>query len=904
MSLPTLTASTPLDGEDDLARKQLISPPPEDELQMERLATHSRTSSYSHQSPIRPLPPSRTPTKSNVLATTAASGKRKRTAPSSARENTPPIHTTPNPKPRKQTKRTPKLQDSVADDIFTSPLAVHRPLKSKTAAKASHAFRVKSESPGPPTFSSLSRAPPPIEDDEDDELLLVPRSTPVRATKSPPPIQTTTSFSLPPLSPMRVDPQDDDDIPSPPPLRARSSKRQPKYTDLVMSLRGSTSDDPLPSGRTSPTNGRALREPLLMDEDDEEEEEVRQMSVSLSPPPSPGLQLEDLRPMTPTSNQARPARPTQITPPSRPSSRASGLYSSFMNMSGEISVYTATELELEQPLQVASPWDTPRRILDDRNKARFNREVSPSPLTSRRLASGSNIAHSSRKSVGEAFEALKEFTARASSPSISMLPPATPTLDDSDEESEDSSQESLDLGTVKILGDKESAEKVMGILRLYNYDLKAAKTSLSSSVRGKGKLRRSYGDVEALKKSNRRSPLASGGVSKAKTPSPTKSAATMSPGLLTPVRNFFSGLFSAPSTPRFETPPPMPIMTTNTCSPPEFPADTELWTKVHWKILDACFTDERIHLAHNTGSEFEEGKAFAKDRAVLVSRVHALRKKQREGRGAAPTPLRRAPGPDASSLRKAVFDKARRELSETPSRTLAPTERVSLIATPSPPKNRKKTYGGLSHASDIERFEFPSRSTSASSTCPPLISYLSTLPDQPPTPKTASNHGLPVPPSYKSRSIATPPPPERMKDIPHKDLVDLQHVEEQRKEMERREIRRLVELNHIEPPSVVKEKEKERARMEARVPRERKTSVKDLVGSFEKLDESVRSESSNESTSGTLMRHHFSLRYNKPTCLLSFLLCEPFSITAAHESYMTMYSSCSVISTQQKDMTF
>lgn len=193
------------------------------------------------------------------------------------------------------------------------------------------------------------------------------------------------------------------------------------------------------------------------------------------------------------------------------------------------------------------------------------------------------------------------------------------------------------------------------------------------------------------------------------------------------------------------------------------------------------------------------------------------------------------------------------------------TERVQLIATPSPTKGKGKGYDYLlDEAKRVQSFEFPARSSASEeprsqATSESMIySYLPTTNPSKSTPvKSKPGLGLPVPPGYKQRSVATPPPAERPRAQPHKDLVDLTHVEEQRKERERREIKRLIDLNHVEFPSVVKDKERERKMREnqialgvgsAGVRRERKTSVKALVGAFEQLDDSVRSNSSSGSS--------------------------------------------------------
>lgn len=366
-----------------------------------------------------------------------------------------------------------------------------RSSQAKGQRKAKADPRIKSESPGPPALHllGLSRIEPPS-DDEDDELLLVPRSTPQRNTKSrsPMPAHGTTATG----SPMRVSTPSPPRTPEDQYLPPRPPTTTSQYTEFMMSLRGSTSTAPSSQGRSSPTSGLVLRHSQDEDDseeeelDEEEEEEVRQMSVSLSPPPSPGLCLEDLRPLTPTrggpfdfmSPRDRPV----YTPPSsgtRPSSRASGLYSSIASHdTGEVSMYTATEMELEKPLRVAYPWDTPTRVLDPRNRVKFHSPQADDEVYADLSGDMSIVEEASRtaprKSVDAAYVSLKEFTGRTSSPgpstSISLATPCNKVADDNEDSSgEESDQESLDLGTVKILGDRESAEKVMGILRLVSF---------------------------------------------------------------------------------------------------------------------------------------------------------------------------------------------------------------------------------------------------------------------------------------------------------------------------------------------------------------------------------------------------------------------------------------------------
>ncbi|KAI1798379.1 hypothetical protein LXA43DRAFT_1088487 [Ganoderma leucocontextum] len=262
---------------------------------------------------------------------------------------------------------------------------------------------------------------------------------------------------------------------------------------------------------------------------------------------------------------------------------------------------------------------------------------------------------------------------------------ATDAEDDSGDESEE-----LDDGVVKITSDDPRvAARAAAILKMHDYDFIIRDTSR----------KRRYSDLDSALRNVRRRSTIEGGIAKRGTPRrrtlggivgdqvfiPGSPMMTV-PELLkqaertveqrersilhTPSRDPAgeSASFRLPlpvDTPTFETPGPEERMHAR----PMFNASgPRAWKKDDWKLLDACFTDERLSigshkrlgeatLAHvddvdldnvvtgswttRVASLLRSAGQAGRGEHDLLRRTYALQKKQRAGKGAPPTPSSR-----------------------------------------------------------------------------------------------------------------------------------------------------------------------------------------------------------------------------------------------------------------------
>ncbi|KAF8341879.1 hypothetical protein F5887DRAFT_975416 [Amanita rubescens] len=289
------------------------------------------------------------------------------------------------------------------------------------------------------------------------------------------------------------------------------------------------------------------------------------------------------------------------------------------------------------------------------------------------------------------------------------------------------------------------------------------------------------------------------------------------------------------------------------------------WAKDDWKLLDACFTDERfvvgrrLHVGGDGLADVEDVdlghivdryigilggeksvKRFGLDweRDTILQRAKALRKKQRSGIVAPPTtPLNSAIGdtpdvPDFTPLAGRSTDLVVDVEFTRPSTSLLapPTEHISAIepASPlsTPPPATPATFGqrvkGL------------------------LFSYLPSMSKTAPIPSKKLqplNHpGLPLPPpdllSKPRGPITTPARPPLPKAKHPKELVQLHPAPlpaPKTSLIPRLKPQRLVHLNPITPPEA-------RAPIPIAKPRNSTGSVKDLVRSYEDLKNAHGSE--------------------------------------------------------------
>ncbi|KAF9648372.1 hypothetical protein BDM02DRAFT_3269586 [Thelephora ganbajun] len=440
-------------------------------------------------------------------------------------------------------------------------------------------------------------------------------------------------------------------------------------------------------------------------------------------------------------------------------------------------------------------------------------------------------------------------------------------LDAPGEDTEGEDEDVIDLGVIKISSeDPMAAAKAAAILKLHDYDLVKRthrRNLLASGISKTSPRKRSKGNDSFVRP-----------ISPAALPELIKEAETEleksftgSGRFMTPIRANLSVASTSDS--RFT-------------DPSRFdPMGPREWGKNDWKILDACFTDERLDVAEKMG--MAEGsladvtdvrlddvvnrfvEAIGGD-AVLVAlgpswtrkdilkRARALEKKQGAGKGAPGTPRRSHTPfsemsghmeiPDFTPIGpRRVADRLDEGNFKLPATLLAP--RYSHLMDEAVAISRG-TGGEPSGSSSGVAVKAPPDSPGLfRRLASPLFSYLPLLSkgtsDE--ASKDAEKSGLPLPPPElfeKERDpIVTPASKVLPKPTHPKDQVELHSVPPKPSMIPKPKTRpkRMVDLRPVSPKSesvpLTKSLVKDR--------RQSGGSVKDLVKGFETLDESVSS---------------------------------------------------------------
>ncbi|KAI0367221.1 hypothetical protein BV20DRAFT_970877 [Pilatotrama ljubarskyi] len=394
------------------------------------------------------------------------------------------------------------------------------------------------------------------------------------------------------------------------------------------------------------------REPDPQSDDDEEERGIRLPQPTVLTPP------RATTPARPISPQARPRGFLSITSPLRrqKSPQAPGLHArdvSPMPMPSIQSVFAT-------PAAPASA-SAPRAYVED----------------------------APEESQPRAREETQETAVEMEVEDGSDANAATEVEDGSEDDSEE-----LDDGVIKITsGDPRAAARAAAILKMHDYDF---------IIKDPSRKRR-HSSLDSAMRAARRKSVVEGGISKRSTPVKRRrtiggvvgdkviipgSPAMTVPELLheaertveqrerslhTPLRTLSfhgdgadggSGAFKLPmlDRPAFETPAPRQRVHSRPLFNPNGPRS---WDKDDWKLLDACFTDERLALGSHkrplgeavlapvddveldrvvdrfleqTGGVPVEGCWPGWSREDLLRRTQALQKKQRSGKVAPPTP--------------------------------------------------------------------------------------------------------------------------------------------------------------------------------------------------------------------------------------------------------------------------
>ncbi|KAI0684502.1 hypothetical protein BC835DRAFT_1389765 [Cytidiella melzeri] len=499
-------------------------------------------------------------------------------------------------------------------------------------------------------------------------------------------------------------------------------------------------------------------------------------------------------------------------------------------------------------------------------------------------------------------------------PELSSIDTKNAEVIETEELIEGSGLEDFDPSVIKITSeDPMAAARAAAILRLHKYDcLEKPSTSKRPQLL-----------LETVLKTSRRKSVAQSGISKStpvsshrrstlggmigdKVIRPGSPAVTLSELLREaeesliveeegPVLtlSFASPALSRVSSPMFKTPSHLgasSIMKTS------FPSQQVAsvsgprdWTKLDWKVLDGCYTDERISLAEKRGlwagalAPAEEinpesvvdryvklmngenvidklGSAFTREN--LLKRVRALRRKQNSGNIAPPTHSPSASHHWTPSQNYSVLMSPNVSLCED----LLPLPRLTSrygVSTTTPAKHVRnselgaevlaapsstKVSDGFVGLPDPRRVQpllpGPSSFSLAGKVKGLIFSYLPKTSKPPPVPlavpKLDKGLGLPPPPPELFRKprqpITTPAPKPAIKPPHPRDLVQLQHVSQQRPSMLPRLVQKpqqWTEPNsaHFQLPSISTSTDLIRHR------RDSGASVKDLVKSFESMEQ-------------------------------------------------------------------
>ncbi|CDO73904.1 hypothetical protein BN946_scf185016.g61 [Trametes cinnabarina] len=453
----------------------------------------------------------------------------------------------------------------------------------------------------------------------------------------------------------------EDDVPMEDSLLNEHQQDDTQITSTVdhdSSSRASQEDAPM----TIDANHHGENSALQEDGDSSDEETVDR---ELSREPDPASEDED---------EDRPPRPIIPTPP-----RATTL-------SRALSPPASGQVRPREFLSITSPL----RRQKSQASVVHGRSVSPMPSIPSVFATPAPKSHIQTESITveepippREREETQDTAVEMEVEDDAQADVATEVAETSEDESEE-----LDDGVIKITsGDPRAAARAAAILKMHDYDF------IIKDPSGK----RRHSSVDSAMRKTRRKSVIEGGITKHSSPLKRRrtfggvigdkivipgSPAMTIPELLseaersveqrerslhTPARatSFLSdvGVFKVPlDRPAFETPGPRQRVH----SRPFFNASgPRAWDKDDWKLLDACFTDERLALGSHKRPLGEAVLAAVDDvdlgrvidrfleqtggvpaeecwpgwtREDLLRRTQALQKKQRSGKIAPPTP--------------------------------------------------------------------------------------------------------------------------------------------------------------------------------------------------------------------------------------------------------------------------
>ncbi|KAI0077615.1 hypothetical protein K474DRAFT_1661547 [Panus rudis PR-1116 ss-1] len=630
-------------------------------------------------------------------------------------------------------------------------------------------------------------------------------------------------------------------------------------------------------------------------------------SPQVSPPSSEGTKPDDASP--PSATEARhedqpdlPAQPTGPTSPvvhESPAPRLSPAKESAQSerprsrprspaQTMDIDDSEDEEDEVSVVRELSHPPD-----FDDNKEARMHDDIlatdfarvtlasTPYPIQaverSREIEEHTPLRPSQARLGKQRVRDSVEYT--SSSNRLSELS-LTDAIDGSDSESDDLD---LDPKVVRIVSDDPmAAAKAAAILRLHRYNCLD-----ESAFR---KRRHSNPAVDAILRKARRKTTTEAGVSKSsrhrrslggiigdKVIIPGSPAMTL-PELLNQAETSLKIEDRSLSrdlsfTDSFSTPVKQ-IIRTSVTPIPAHRASVESgpreWSKDDWKLLDACYTDERLALGEQLGLGAESlasaddvnlenvvgrfmtimggedsttmlGPTWTRDH--LLKRARALQRKQRSGNIAPPTPSRASSILSNSTTYHRYLSSTPRPPSSVTSDSTMLQESDSQLFDASTSSQQDVGYSRLmQEAMSVSKGE-PSGKTApgtpssiANRVKGFLFSYLPTMKSSRVQQKAeASQKGLPMPPPEVFKKprppTLTPAPKPPAKPAAPKDLVHLNPAPPAKPSMIPRptnNVRRFVELHHVPPP--------EPKPKPAPAPRERRdsgASVKDLVKTFE-----------------------------------------------------------------------
>ncbi|GLB39272.1 hypothetical protein LshimejAT787_0604340 [Lyophyllum shimeji] len=436
---------------------------------------------------------------------------------------------------------------------------------------------------------------------------------------------------------------------------------------------------------------------VAMNEDEEEEQEVREMSLPLADEEEPSVELEQdplkgqFEVATPAEDAPQPPEDTSVDDDA-PS--AAALPPDDHDDQDDIS--HDLEQSFDHSLEAHNDEDEDEEEREVREMSVLEDDAAfdhPDPTSARE-----DLQEQHRMEPNLAEEHIEAPAARVAD-----------TLDDSDASDSDSD---LDHGMVKITStDPRAAARAAAILKQHDYDC-FTKITMKQKQRSRHSL--GLGDARGV---------ASGGITKARGKARRRTTLGASVSVIgdrvyipgSPVVTLPELLREAEAQVVAESSPRMTMRTPVAFETPvrrgsdatTVVLGERAWTKEEWKLLDACFTDERLELGgqgmapvdlvrpENVVARFVQilggedvletfGDAWNMDN--LLQRVRALQNKQRSGNVAPPT----TPYTPSPSARNHTFAHSRRMLSmEVPDftplgRRTAPPARAQRPVFPPP----------------------------------------------------------------------------------------------------------------------------------------------------------------------------------------------------------------------------